>query len=273
MEKKKFCPDCGNISVLTSQGICNTCKVRKQNAKARKKTYIPYIKLSKEEKEKIDRKRLSHSKQLLNEVIVPKAKSFDPLSDEISFIKILRDCGCEIPENTLKEVLKVLATTNQLRNIIMTITETNGQQAMLDLEQALNVCERKLQHDWEYNNFQEADDIKFKGFLVWRRILKGGIFFWKKLYQTNTIIEIQRAWNAYTQDPNEKILMANDKIESTKKRYQITTESISNIYNTKRPFTRIFYADSKNEAYDLFVNWMAERNFKENKKKTVITEL
>ena len=155
----------------------------------------------------------------------------------------------------------------------MTIAKSNSQQAMLDLEQALNVVERKLQHDWEYNGFQEADDIKFKGFLTWRRVLKGAIFFWKKLYQTNTIIEMQRAWNAYTQDPNDKILLAGDRIDSTLKRYQITTESISTIFNTKKPFTRIFYATSKEAAYDKFVKWMEERQLHENKSKTTIIEL
>ena len=155
----------------------------------------------------------------------------------------------------------------------MTITKSDSQDAMLDLEQALNVVERKLQHDWEYNGFQEADDIKFKGFLTWRRVLKGAIFFWKKLYQTNTLIEMQKAWNAYTQDPNDKVLLAGDRINSTLKRYQITTESISTIYNTKRPFTRVFYATSKEDAHDKFVKWMAERQLHEDKSKTTIVEL
>ena len=144
---------------------------------------------------------------------------------------------------------------------------------MLDLEQALNVVERKLQHDWEYNGFQEADDIKFKGFLTWRRVLKGAIFFWKKLYQTNTIIEMQRAWNAYTQDPNDKILLAGDRIDSTMKRFQITTDSISTIFNTRRPFTRVFYATDKDVAYNMFKQWMADRNLHEDPKKTTIVEL
>ena len=148
-----------------------------------------------------------------------------------------------------------------------------SQDAILDLEQALNVVERKLQHDWEYNGFQEADDIKFKGFLTWRRVLKGAIFFWKKLYQTNALIEMQRAWNAYTQDPNDKILLAGDRIDSTLKRYQITTESVSTIFNTRRPFTRVFYAKNKEEAHEMLVKWFADRQLHENKAKTVITEL
>lgn len=200
-------------------------------------------------------------------------KTFDPLSDQFSFIATLRECGCEIPKENLKEVLDILIATDKLKDIFMTIAKSDNQDAILDLEQALNVVERKLQHNWEFNGFQEIDDIKFKGFLTWRRVLKGAIFFWKKLYQTNTLIEMQRAWNSYTTDPNDKILMSRDRINSTQKRFQITTESISTIFNTKRPFTRVFYATSKEEAYDIFVKWMAERQLHENKEKTTIVEL
>ena len=196
-----------------------------------------------------------------------------PLDDSDSFVKILRDYGCEISTNVLKDVLNVLISTDKLKNIFMTIVKDDSQQAILNLEQALNVIERKLQHEWEYNGFQESDDIKFKEFLTWRRVLKGAIFFWKKLYQTNALIELQRAWNAYTTDPNDKILMAGDKIESGLKRFQITTDSISTILNTKRPFTRVFYATSKEEAYDMFVKWMADRQLHEDKSKTTIVEL
>ena len=137
----------------------------------------------------------------------------------------------------------------------------------------MNVVERKLQHNWEYNGFQEVDDIKFKGFLTWRRVLKGAIFFWKKLYQTGALVQMKNAWDAYTADPNEKQLMSGDRINSIQKRYQITTESISTIFNTKKPFTRIFYAVSKEDAYEKFVKWMEERQLHENKSKTTIIEL
>lgn len=200
-------------------------------------------------------------------------KEADPLSDTDSFIYTLRHYGCEIPEETLKDILDVLVATDKLKDIFMTIVKDTSQQAILDLEQALNVVERKLQHDWEYNGFQETDDIKFKNFLTWRRVLKGAIFFWKKLYQTNALIELQRAWNAYTTDPNDKILLAGDRIDSKQKRYQITTDSISTIFNTRRPFTRVFYAESQDEAYKMFVKWMADRQLHEDKSKTTIVEL
>lgn len=209
----------------------------------------------------------------LKKISTLKPKSIDPLSDSDSFVKTLRGYGCEIPENTLNDILKVLVSTDKLKDVFMTIAKDDSQQAILDLEQALNVVERKLQHDWEYNGFQEIDDIRFKGFLTWRRVLKGAIFFWKKLYQTNALIELQRAWNAYTSDPNDKILLAGDKIDSNQKRYQITTDSISTIFNTRRPFTRVFYAESKEEAYKIFVRWMADRQLHEDKSKTTIVEL
>lgn len=293
------------------EGLCDKCKTRKQNAKTRGKEYIPYINLSEEEKKRIDTirkkqaQRRSDEKDEKAEIILPEMKvienyyqvkaennpaiahvvkapvvqtppvqtNADPLSDPNSFVATLRGCGCEIPENTLKEVLNVLVSTDKLKEIFMTIAESDSQQAILDLEQALNVVERKLQHDWEYNGFQEADDIKFKGFLTWRRVLKGAIFFWKKLYQTNALIEMQRAWNAYTQDPNDKILLAGDRINSTMKRFQITTDSISTIFNTRRPFTRVFYATSQEEAYKQFTKWMADRQLHEDKSKTTIVEL
>ena len=202
-----------------------------------------------------------------------KPNKFDPLSDQRSFIAILRECGCTISEESLRETLDVLVSTDKLKEILMTVAKDENQDTMLNLEHMLNVVEKKLQHNWEYNGFQEADDIKFKGFLTWRRVLKGAIFFWKKLYQTNTIVEMKKAWDAYTADPNEKQLMAGDRINSIQKRFQITTESISTIFNTRKPFTRIFYATSKEEAYEKFVKWMSERQLHENKNKTTIVEL
>ena len=201
------------------------------------------------------------------------SNKFDPLSDQQSFIAILRECGCTISEESLKETLNVLVATDKLKDILMAVAKDENQDTMLNLEHMLNVVEKKLQHNWEYNGFQEVDDIKFKGFLTWRRVLKGAIFFWKKLYQTNTIVEMKKAWDAYTADPNEKQLMAGDRINSIQKRFQITTESISTIFNTRKPFTRIFYATSKEEAYEKFVKWMSERQLHENKSKTTIVEL
>lgn len=316
------CPDCGKENILlTSQGICLTCRTRKMNAKNRGKEYIPYINLPEEKKRKIDilknaqlnRKNTMEENDEMKEIPIPEIPIIenyyqvkaeqnpaiahvvekpsipkietsvipdmkekvarDPISDPVSFITTLRECGCEIPGETLKDVLDVLVATDKLKDIVTVITKGDSQQAILDLEQALNVVERKLQHDWEYNGFQEADDIKFKDFLTWRRVLKGAIFFWKKLYQTNTLIELQKAWNAYTQDPTEKILLAGDRINSVQKRYQITTDSISTIFNTRRPFTRVFYATSEEEAYSKFLKWMSDRQLHEDKSKTTIVEL
>lgn len=306
------CPDCGNENVeITIHGICSQCQVRKTNATRRGKEYVPYVNLSEEGKRKIDiykeaqRKRNKADAKV--EVVMPKIQtvenyyqakasqnvvasvvpvasavtsvqktvkaSIDTLSDPDGLVKILRSCGCEIPEKDLSDVLNVLISTDKLKDIFMTIAEADCQQAMLDLEQALNVVERKLQHDWEFNGFREEDDIKFKGFLSWRRVLKSAIFFWKKLYQTNTLIELQRAWNSYTSDPSDKILLAGDRIDSKMKRYQITTDSVSTIFNSRRPFTRVFYATSKEEAYKQFTKWMSDRQLHEDKSKTTITEL
>lgn len=295
------------------EGLCDKCRTRKQNAKSRGKEYIPYKDLNDAEKLKIDTYQSAQARRLeetepaeiqveetkiqvvenyyqakaeqkpaithvveLEKPVIPTIATpvvASPLSDQDSFVNTLRGCGCEIPQDTLKNVLNVLVSTDKLKDVFMTIARNDSQQAILDLEQALNVVERKLQHDWEYNGFQEEDDMKFKSFLTWRRILKGSIFFWKKLYQTNALIEMQRAWNAYTADPNDKILLAGDRIDSTLKRYQITTESISTIFNTKRPFTRVFYAKSEEDAHDMLVKWFADRQLHENKSKTTIVEL
>lgn len=203
----------------------------------------------------------------------PSIPNFDPLSDQATFISILKECGCTISDESLKETLSVLLATEELRDAVTTIAKNENQDTLLDLEHMMNVVERKLQHNWEYNGFQEIDDIKFKGFLTWRRVLKGAIFFWKKLYQTGALIQMKNAWDSYTTDPNEKQLMAGDRINSIQKRFQVTTESISTIFNTRKPFTRIFYAVSKEEAYDKFVKWMADRQLHENKSKTIIVEL
>jgi ribosomal protein L37AE/L43A len=53
------CPDCGKkeVELMRSgvyEGLCDTCKRRKQNAKARGKEYIPYNDLSDEDKRRVD---------------------------------------------------------------------------------------------------------------------------------------------------------------------------------------------------------------------------
>lgn len=312
IELEGVCPDCGKeVTNITSQGICVKCRTRKANAKHRQKEYIPYINLPAEEKAKIDSMQASNSRkhesieekilEPMLEMKVPdnesyyqaKAtqspvpmrtvantkvaveKSIDPLSDQFSFIAILKECGCDISEDDLKKLLDVLVATDKLKDILMKVADDTIQDTMLDLEQVLPTAERKLQYNWECNGFQEVDDIKFKGFLTWRRMLKGAMYFWKKLYQTNTLVELKKTWESYiTNMTNPPMNNQNEKIMTVQqKRYQITTESISTIYNTKRPFTRVFYAASKEEAYDKFVKWMAERQLHEDKSKTTIVEL
>ena len=299
------CPDCGqeNVSINVIHGICEKCYIRKINATRKGKEYVPYVNLSEEEKRKVDIHREAHRKKreqhnetdtTISTVQVPEnyyqvkatqktvtsptsvvqqKTSTDVLSDPDSLIKILRSYGSEIPEDNLKEILNVLVSTDHLRKAFMTVAENDNQQAMLDLDQTLNVVERKLQHDWEYNGFQEADDIKFKGFLTWRRTLKGAIYFWKKIYSTGVLLELQRAWDTYIADPTEKVVMSGERMTSILKRYQITTDSISTIFNTRKPFTRVFYAMSEADAYDKFSKWMTDRQLHEDKSKTTIVEL
>lgn len=313
IELKGVCPDCGKeVTNITSQGICVKCRTRKWNANYRHKEYIPYINLPADEKARIDSMQVANSKkheeakkeEILEPVLEMKVpdnetyyqakatqspvpmrtvantkvaveKTIDPLSDQFSFISVLKECGCDIAEEDLKKLLDVLVATDKLKDILMKVADDTIQDTMLNLEQVLPTAERKLQYNWECNGFQEVDDIKFKGFLTWRRMLKGAMYFWKKLYQTNTLVELKKTWESYiTNMTNPPMNNQNEKIVTVQqKRYQITTESISTIYNTKRPFTRVFYATSKEEAYDKFVKWMAERQLHENKSKTTIVEL
>lgn len=308
IELEGVCPDCGKeVTNITSQGICVKCRTRKANAKHRQKEYIPYINLPADEKARIDSMQAANSRkqeEVLEPVLEMKVpdnetyyqakatqspvpmrtvantkttieKTIDPLSDQFSFISILKECGCDIPEEDLKQLLDVLVATDKLKDILMKVADDTIQDTMLNLEQVLPAAERKLQYNWECNGFQEVDDIKFKGFLTWRRMLKGAMYFWKKLYQTNTLVELKKTWESYiTNMTNPLMNNQNEKIVTVQqKRYQITTESISTIYNTKRPFTRVFYAASKEEAYDKFVKWMAERQLHEDKSKTTIVEL
>lgn len=313
IELEGVCPDCGKeVTNITSQGICVKCRTRKINAKYRQKEYIPYINLPEDEKAKIDNMQAANSKkheeakkeEILEPVLEMKVpdnetyyqakatqspvpmrtvantkvaveKTIDPLSDQFSFISVLKECGCDISEEDLKQLLDVLIATDKLKDILVKVADDTIQDTMLNLEQVLPTVERKLQYNWECNGFQEVDDIKFKGFLTWRRMIKGAMYFWKKLYQTNTLVELKRTWESYiTNMTNPPMNNQNEKIMTVQqKRYQITTESISTIYNTKRPFTRVFYAASKEEAYDKFVKWMAERQLHEDKSKTTIVEL
>ena len=308
IELEGVCPDCGKeVTNITSQGICVKCRTRKANAKHRQKEYIPYINLPADEKARIDSMQAANSRkheEVLEPVLEMKVpdnetyyqakatqspvpmrtvantkvaieKTIDPLSDQFSFISVLKECGCDISEEDLKQLLDVLVATDKLKDILMKVADDTIQDTMLNLEQVLPTVERKLQYNWECNGFQEVDDIKFKGFLTWRRMLKGAMYFWKKLYQTNTLVELKKTWESYiTNMTNPLMNNQNEKIVTVQqKRYQITTESISTIYNTKRPFTRVFYAASKEEAYDKFVKWMAERQLHEDKSKTTIVEL
>lgn len=308
IELEGVCPDCGKeVTNITSQGICVKCRTRKANAKHRQKEYIPYINLPADEKARIDSMQAANSKkqeEVLEPVLEMKVpdnetyyqakatqspvpmrtvantkptieKTIDPLSDQFSFIAVLKECGCDISEEDLKQLLDVLVATDKLKDILMKVADDTIQDTMLNLEQVLPTVERKLQYNWECNGFQEVDDIKFKGFLTWRRMLKGAMYFWKKLYQTNTLVELKKTWESYiTNMTNPPMNNQNEKIVTVQqKRYQITTESISTIYNTKRPFTRVFYAVSKEEAYNKFVKWMAERQLHEDKSKTTIVEL
>ena len=73
--------------------------------------------------------------------------------------------------------------------------------------------------------------------------------------------------------PTEKVVLSREKIDSIIKRYQISTETISTIYNTRRPFTRVFYAISEEEARRLFTQWLSDRQLHEDKSKTTVVEL
>lgn len=309
------CPDCGkeNVEVMTRgmyAGLCHFCKGRYWNAKSRSKEYIPYLKLSKEEKERVDTRILAAQKaketkkQKEEALIIPEVQktikivenyyqvkaeqnpaiaevkeipivkinkdTFDPLSDRDGFIKILKDSGCEIPEESLSYTLNTLMSTDKLKKIFINIMKNNNDQILINLEETLNTTEKKLQYDWEYNGFQEVDDLKFKGFLTWKHVLKDAILFWKKLYQTNVITEMQKALDIQVEEPNNETTIKKDEVM---KAYQVTTDSISTIYNTRRPFSRVFYATNEDMAYDMFKQWMAEKSLHEDPKKTTIIEL
>ena len=316
MKELGSCPDCGREEVeITSRGVCVVCRRRQDNMKARGKEYIPYINLSDKEKARIDnaqnaQRKIHEEKEPIEVTELPKTRQVienyyqvkaennpaiahiteqsmpiqqnfnqisNQLSNQASFIQILKEYGCDIPKESLESVLQILISTDKLKDIFTVITKNNNQQAILNLDQELSTVEKKLQYDWEYNGFQNEDDIKFKEFLTWRRVLKGAITFWKNLCQTNAIIEMQKTWNLYLQNPNETQSIDNDEKEETDevvmKRFQITTDSISTIFNTRRPFTRVFYATDKDSAYNTFKQWMADRNLHEDPKKTTIVEL
>ena len=159
---QKICVDCGKeVEELNSHGVCVRCARRKANMKARGKAYIRYLDLSDEEKWRIDRpiegQNKRHKKPVEPEpeltvpdnntyysskanggeveqhpMMKPIKKALDPLSDQDGFVKILRECGCEIPDESLEDVLDVLVNTDKLKDIFMTIAKSNNQQAMLD---------------------------------------------------------------------------------------------------------------------------------------------
>lgn len=202
------CPDCGKTDVkITSRGVCATCRKRQDNMRTRGREYIPYSKLSEYEQKRIDCLHKKHNRSKKEVVIevpeisktIPVIENYyqvkaennpniahtvikpvtiqntlSPLSDQDYFVKILRECGCNIPTENLENVLDMLIKTNEIKDILK-----DNQQILSSLETTLNITEKTLQNSWESNGFQKDDDIKFKNFLTWRRILKEAMSFWK----------------------------------------------------------------------------------------------
>ena len=301
------------VAELTSQWICERCRTRKSNARSRHKEYRPYISLTEKEKAKIDRMQTANSKSArlkrgesiedieadLKQIPIPTPKipivenyyeakaTQNPVTiqatenqsiqttslNQGNFIDTLKKYNCELSEDILKDIMQVLiATDDKFKNIFMTAIKNSNKNAILNLEQELDIIEKKLQNDWESNGFQEADDIRFKNFLTTRKSLKESILFWKQLYQIGSFAELQK-----NENKEETIQTSTDDAKTTNKfrlkKYQVSTESISTILNTRRPFSRVFYATSKEQAYSMFVKWMSERQLHEDKDKTNIIEL
>lgn len=207
-----------------------------------------------------------------SEVNIPSMNTtFNPLSDASSFIKTIRSCGYDISEDNMNNILNVLFATDKLQSILSVITENSNVEILSKLDQILIDVEKKLQQNWELSGFQEAEDIRFKGFLTWRRTLKNPITFWKQLYSNDILPKLQQICQNVQPATVTPTPVQED--NSTTKKYQITTESISTILNTRRPFTRVFYATSKDDAYKQFIKWMDDRQLHENKNKTTIVEL
>ena len=312
MEEKEevvACRDCGATGVRLLQkgenvGVCEACQRRIQNAKVRNKEYIPYLQLSKSERDRIDIMRNARTKKkekkkelekalnedpAKNEIIVPDSETYyqskavqapisthvvsatpvsnmisDSLGDMDSFITILKNYGCEISTDNLKIMIDVLLSTNKLKYLLENITRMKNENMLSNFNDILTSTETKLQNEWEANGFQEADDIKFKGFLTWRRILREAIPFWNQFNFTEIL----------PTSPTTAVPEVVTKSEEPKiKKYEVSTDSISTIYNTRRPFSRVFYAVDENTAYTMFKNWMAEKNFHEDPKKTIIKEI
>ena len=203
---------------------------------------------------------------------------FNSQVDQKRFIDILKEYNCTIPDEKLKNVLDILVATDKIKNVFLAALKDENKEIILGLESILDDSEKKLQYNWESNGFQNADDLKFKEFLTWRKILKESMSFWDKLYQTNNVVsEMKKTLNVVSEDiitkEDKEDNKENKEETTTQKKFQITTESISTIFNTRRPFTRVFYATSKEEAYNEFSKWMSERQLHENKSKTNIVEL
>lgn len=299
MNKKKYitngvCQDCGREDIpLTINNICKRCETRRINSRNRNTPYIPYKDLTEKQKRRIDslimaqNKRNEEKKKItlppvdLKDLEAPDSENyyqakatqtpvsthtmkkairkedFNPLSDQKNLIRILKLYNCEISEEDIQNILNKLVAVDKIRNILAdTSIEIKEEDKLSKLEQSLDTVEKQLQADWENSGFQEIKDLEFKGFLIWKKFFKTNIPFWKQLQQINF--------------PN--------KVEEVKevvgeKRFQVTTESISTIYNSKRPFTRIFCATSEDDAHKQLSEWLHDHQLHENKTKTVITEL
>lgn len=275
MRELGTCPDCGSKNIeITSQGICTKCRQRKINMRNRGKEYVPYKDLDlKSEDKRFIRKPTSLPTDTNNKDNKNKNKNkIKSKNDKQWLTDILTSHGCTIKEDTLSDVLDILLLTDKIKDIL---GNDENKQAMIDLEDMLNIIERKLQHNWEFNTFSNEDEAIFKEFLTHRRVLKAGIFFWKKLENATTIIDFQKTCDMYRKDPNTKMVLDSDtkRLQSPRKRYQVSTYSISNIYNTRKPFTRIFYARSEEDAHAELVRFLSERNLIEDTTHTSILEL
>lgn len=293
--KNKVCSDCGEIvEKLTTTGICYKCDQRKSNASHRGKTYIPIRCLSEQEQSKILAMRRAQA--LLHEA---KAKDITksetaPIDTSANTIKvskiedkdvdineILKKYGYTISNTEFDEATNVLnniyTTETLLEKLLADIINEKIKTTIFTLDQAIEVIEKKLQYEWENADFNDTDTKTFKNFLKWRRTIKTAIMFWKKLYQSSAVADINKLITETKDTTNNDV--AGDTTDTatstadTLRRYQITTETYSTILNTRKSFTRVFRAKTKGEAYMDFKKWLADRQLHENEKKTSIIEL
>ena len=159
------CPDCGtkNTQIIATgmySGICPTCRLRLQNATKRGREYIPYIKLSENDKAIIDGKRQAqrHSKAHIHKIIEKEVEeSLEPKTLPITedyYQKKAENISCVLPKKSTEDINQSHNDYNiqedlflLVNKFLFTANNSDRDLYMIKIIRTLNIIKDKIQEE------------------------------------------------------------------------------------------------------------------------------